>query len=293
MLITTCPHCNTQFYVSKEQMSLASGQVRCGRCRATFDVNTQTHEQTLKPESDDNYPLFDLITEIYPEGDQDTELMPELLEEISLANAVRGGYQFSTPRYLGNKIELNKTKIEPSNQEASQEPENNSAPDLLLDNLGISGFEVSASEPDSVDEVINPTSPNILKIKISNKQIISIIALLIFPAIILPIQLHFYGAPRAPENIVLISSKIETSENQAKLYLKLKVTKLRTLDKLPKMQISLQNAQNQTMSRIYLKPEQYLPTFNTINLNKPIETHLNFKLKQPQDIKNSQITWVN
>lgn len=303
MLITTCPHCSTQFYVSKEQMSLANGQVRCGRCRATFDVNTQTQEQTPEPETGDNYPLFDSITEIYPEDEQDTPPMPELPKEVSLINTVRGGYQFSAPRYLGSRIELSNTKVEPSaDQEAFQEPEDSPAPDLSLDSLGIPSFEDSTYEPEyesgSVDEMADSadsadSSSYLPKVKLSTGRIISIIALLIFPAVILPIQLYFYGTSSAPDNIALISSKIETSADQANLHLKLKVTKPSTLDKLPKMQLALQNAQNQTVSRIYLKPEQYLPAFNPADLNKPVETHLSFKLKQPQDIKSSQITWVN
>jgi predicted Zn finger-like uncharacterized protein len=38
MNITHCPECSTAFKVSPEQLSLASGWVRCGRCGAVFEA---------------------------------------------------------------------------------------------------------------------------------------------------------------------------------------------------------------------------------------------------------------
>lgn len=37
MLITTCPHCETRFKVTTEQLLLRNGTVRCGACRQVFD----------------------------------------------------------------------------------------------------------------------------------------------------------------------------------------------------------------------------------------------------------------
>lgn len=38
-LITSCPECNTQFIVKKEQLKAYDGQVRCGTCNHVFNAN--------------------------------------------------------------------------------------------------------------------------------------------------------------------------------------------------------------------------------------------------------------
>ncbi len=37
-MYTRCPHCETHFRVSREQLQVSSGQVRCGRCQRAFDA---------------------------------------------------------------------------------------------------------------------------------------------------------------------------------------------------------------------------------------------------------------
>lgn len=37
-MYTHCPHCDTYFRVSREQLQASSGQVRCGRCQRVFDA---------------------------------------------------------------------------------------------------------------------------------------------------------------------------------------------------------------------------------------------------------------
>jgi predicted Zn finger-like uncharacterized protein len=37
-MYTRCPHCETHFKVSREQLQASSGQVRCGRCQRAFDA---------------------------------------------------------------------------------------------------------------------------------------------------------------------------------------------------------------------------------------------------------------
>lgn len=38
MLLTRCPHCRTAFRVQAEELEIAGGQVRCGRCAHVFDA---------------------------------------------------------------------------------------------------------------------------------------------------------------------------------------------------------------------------------------------------------------
>ena len=35
---TRCPHCDTAFVVTEEQLSIANGKVRCGNCKAIFNA---------------------------------------------------------------------------------------------------------------------------------------------------------------------------------------------------------------------------------------------------------------
>ena len=37
-MLTRCPHCQTAFRVTSEQLKLRQGQVRCGECRGVFNA---------------------------------------------------------------------------------------------------------------------------------------------------------------------------------------------------------------------------------------------------------------
>jgi predicted Zn finger-like uncharacterized protein len=37
-MFTRCPHCDTVFRVTPQQLQVSSGQVRCGRCEKVFDA---------------------------------------------------------------------------------------------------------------------------------------------------------------------------------------------------------------------------------------------------------------
>jgi len=37
-MFTRCPHCDTVFRVTPQQLQVSSGQVRCGRCEQVFDA---------------------------------------------------------------------------------------------------------------------------------------------------------------------------------------------------------------------------------------------------------------
>lgn len=45
-LITSCPECNTQFVVKKEQLKAYEGQVRCGTCQHVFNAKEYLLKQT-------------------------------------------------------------------------------------------------------------------------------------------------------------------------------------------------------------------------------------------------------
>lgn len=50
-LVTSCPECNTQFVVKKEQLKAYDGQVRCGTCQHVFNAKTYLIKQTRAKKS--------------------------------------------------------------------------------------------------------------------------------------------------------------------------------------------------------------------------------------------------
>lgn len=46
--LTQCPHCDTVFQVSEEQLQVAQGRVRCGRCQGVFDALAHPYEQPVE-----------------------------------------------------------------------------------------------------------------------------------------------------------------------------------------------------------------------------------------------------
>jgi len=51
MNITHCPECTTAFKVSSQQLALANGWVRCGRCGAVFEAEKNVAPASLTPPS--------------------------------------------------------------------------------------------------------------------------------------------------------------------------------------------------------------------------------------------------
>lgn len=45
-MLTRCPHCQTAFRVTPEQLKVRQGQVRCGECRAVFDALDSLADET-------------------------------------------------------------------------------------------------------------------------------------------------------------------------------------------------------------------------------------------------------
>lgn len=43
-LLTRCPHCDTRFRVTDEQLAIATGKVRCGNCMEVFNARENRHE---------------------------------------------------------------------------------------------------------------------------------------------------------------------------------------------------------------------------------------------------------
>ena len=73
MLITTCPHCETRFKVTTEQLLLRNGTVRCGACRQVFDggarlVSDEAADLLLNPIATQETELTTAASESMPES---------------------------------------------------------------------------------------------------------------------------------------------------------------------------------------------------------------------------------
>lgn len=47
--LTRCPHCDTRFRVTEEQLGIARGKVRCGNCMEVFNALEHSETETSKP----------------------------------------------------------------------------------------------------------------------------------------------------------------------------------------------------------------------------------------------------
>lgn len=76
-LLTRCPHCETRFRVTDEQLGIAKGKVRCGNCMEVF--NAVEHQQTESPAKPETPPVTpggsadDIDDELVFEDDPDVD----------------------------------------------------------------------------------------------------------------------------------------------------------------------------------------------------------------------------
>jgi predicted Zn finger-like uncharacterized protein len=90
MLITTCPHCETRFKVTTEQLLLRNGTVRCGACRQVFDggarlVSDEAADLLLNPIAAAETELTSAASESMPASGKTEPNMQDELETLSKA----------------------------------------------------------------------------------------------------------------------------------------------------------------------------------------------------------------
>ncbi len=90
MLITTCPHCETRFKVTTEQLLLRNGTVRCGACRQVFDggarlVSDEAADLLLNPIAAQESELIIAASESMPATSKTEPNMQDELETLSKA----------------------------------------------------------------------------------------------------------------------------------------------------------------------------------------------------------------
>lgn len=90
MLITTCPHCETRFKVTTEQLLLRNGTVRCGACRQVFDggarlVSDEAADLLLNPIAAQESEFATAASESMPAAGKTEPNMQDELETLSKA----------------------------------------------------------------------------------------------------------------------------------------------------------------------------------------------------------------
>ena len=90
MLITTCPHCETRFKVTTEQLLLRNGTVRCGACRQVFDggarlVRDEAADLLLNPIAAHESELITTASESMPASGKIEPNMQDELDTLSKA----------------------------------------------------------------------------------------------------------------------------------------------------------------------------------------------------------------
>lgn len=87
-MLTRCPHCQTVFRASPEQLRAAAGRVRCGRCHQVFDAleNPAATAPPPEPRSPAPDPMSDLHIEalLRPSGDEPDDAYSHL-DDLELA----------------------------------------------------------------------------------------------------------------------------------------------------------------------------------------------------------------
>ena len=72
-MLTRCPHCQTHFRVTAEQLKIRQGKVRCGACQEVFDaLDSLTDEAPVVPPS----PPAAIVTEVESRRSQDGMIEP-------------------------------------------------------------------------------------------------------------------------------------------------------------------------------------------------------------------------
>jgi predicted Zn finger-like uncharacterized protein len=151
-MFTRCPHCDTVFRVTPQQLQVSSGQVRCGRCQEVFDAfSTLTSrlpggrlepaaaearpEPPIRPESQESAVL----------GERPPPAGPSAAREPVSAPAARGAASVSAPPAAGSVTEPEILTLPPELFGVAGEPPGGRSAWLLGCLLGVLALALQAA----------------------------------------------------------------------------------------------------------------------------------------------------
>ncbi|NLY58064.1 MAG: DUF3426 domain-containing protein, partial [Gammaproteobacteria bacterium] len=81
LLVTQCPHCQTRFRLTPEQLSVANGHVRCGACLEVFHAADAAAALSRQPQPTPATPEPTPPPAPAPTPPAQTSLLPDDLDE--------------------------------------------------------------------------------------------------------------------------------------------------------------------------------------------------------------------
>lgn len=108
--VTHCPSCQTQFFVTDEQLKKQQGKVRCGQCLHVFDATSQI----IEVEEDNSNNTSTASSNITPPENEESHFIPPVSEaavsEAPIETLPLGDYH--PPKSVGKFVDLaDKSKL--------------------------------------------------------------------------------------------------------------------------------------------------------------------------------------
>jgi predicted Zn finger-like uncharacterized protein len=162
---TRCPHCQTRFRVTTEQLKLRQGQVRCGACHAVFDALDSLSDELLvalpsqeirTESSSESQPLHDGTVAPQPASVPVEPVIPVDLIEVA-ANEATDANEVNEPApEIDVEIDLQPESLLEEDGESPAEPELEALPETEA-----VPEPVVELEPEAVPEPAQETSAEV------------------------------------------------------------------------------------------------------------------------------------
>ena len=140
---TRCPHCDTAFVVTEEQLTIANGKVRCGNCKAIFNAREPEPELTEEPSAQEE-------PSAYEEPSAQEEPPAESIEpqEHKITDSTESSY----PKYLPVEDDAEIASDEYEIEQDSNEDGLHYAVEFTPEEQVVVTDEVSIDQPSDEDE---------------------------------------------------------------------------------------------------------------------------------------------
>lgn len=186
-LVTTCPSCSTQFFVTQAQLTTHKGKVRCGQCKHVFNANKILHEIASNAQNTDEISA-DTLAETSPAPVADNQSIELQTSEQAAETILPEELVLETPH-----VELPLEEIAVENPVIEDLPAAPQALDLIIKP------EQVEAEPLQIEDYFAASSK--LKNKVSKKAPRWLIVLLFL--ILLPLaigqSIYYFRTPIASQ----------------------------------------------------------------------------------------------
>jgi len=302
--ITHCPACQTQFFVTEEQLNKHDGKVRCGQCMHVFDAKSQfvsitpnatDDPGTLVPPEDNTKSSDIAITPEWPaihdESLENIELLNQ--KQQSASEAEQNANDYILDDELNNQTD-NIKKIEKPNQ--LENLSRIESPDTINELSKVSSIsnepEINTHEPSYFDDFVGKTKFNTKRAGKKSRRWPWALGALIFLLLAGAQSIYFLrneiaihypnlkpylikaclqltcsiNLPRQIEFIVIDDSDMqEDPDHPGLMHLSSKLINTGTLiQAYPNLELTLTDVDDKPILRRMFKPIEYLPANSDI-----------------------------